>query len=152
MKSLSFDTLQDFVGKEIGISDWVDMPQSRIDAFAQSTEDRQWIHLDVARAQRESPFGTTIAHGFLTLSLLPAMTYPLLASLNAARWVNYGIDRLRFVAPVRAGARVRNHIKLLSAEPRDGRTWLLRTENTMEIEGEEKPALVAVCLALISPP
>lgn len=108
--------------------------------------------MDVNRAARESPFGAAVAHGFLTLSLLPITTYELLSRLDAKRSVNYGMDKLRFLAPVRAGSRVRNHIKLLSAEPRHDGAWLLRMENTVEIEGVQKPALVAVALGLFWPP
>jgi acyl dehydratase len=149
--ALSFENLQDFVGQPIGSSAWVEMPQSRIDAFADCTEDRQWIHIDVERAQRESPFGAPIAHGFLTLSLLPITSYELFGSLKAKQSLNYGIDKLRFIAPVRAGSRVRNHLKLLSAELRADGFYLLRTENTVEIEGQDKPALVAITLSLVSP-
>ena len=149
--ALTFDNLKDFVGQPIGTSAWVALPQSRIDAFADCTEDRQWIHIDVERATRESPFGAPVAHGFLTLSLLPITTYELFAGLKAKKSVNYGMDKLRFIAPVRAGARVRNHIKLLSAEARADGFVLIRTENTVEIEGEDKPALVAVSLGLFSP-
>lgn len=151
MADLTFENLRDFVGKEIGISSWVQVPQSRIDAFAECTEDRQWIHVDVNRAARESPFGAPVAHGFLTVSLLPITTYELFSSLDARRSVNYGMDKLRFLAPVRAGSRVRNHMKLLSAEPRQDGSWLLRMENTVEIEGVQKPALVAVALGLFWP-
>lgn len=149
--TLTFDNLRDLIGKSIGTSDWIAVPQSRIDAFADCTEDRQWIHVDVERARRESPFGAPVAHGFLTLSLLPITTYEVFAGLKAKKSVNYGIDKLRFISPVRAGARVRNHIKLLSAEPRSDGFMLIRTENTVEIEGEDKPALVAVSLGLFSP-
>ncbi|WP_343051654.1 MaoC family dehydratase [Pseudaquabacterium terrae] len=93
------------------------VPQSRIDALAECTEDRQWIYVDVNRAARESPFGAPVAHGFLTLSLLPITAYELLSRLDPGRSVNYGMDKLRFLAPVRAGSRVRNHVKLLAAEP-----------------------------------
>ena len=148
--TFSFETLESFVDQPLGTSAWVDVPQSRIDAFAECTEDRQWIHIDVERANKESPFGAPIAHGFLTLSLLPITTYELLAGLKAAKSVNYGMDKLRFMSPVRAGSRVRNHIRLLAAEPRDDGWTLLRTENTVEIEGQAKPALVAVSLALFS--
>ncbi|RZL66094.1 MAG: MaoC family dehydratase [Variovorax sp.] len=150
MPTLTRDNLQASVGQSIGTSSWVDVPQSRIDAFAECTEDRQWIHIDVERAKRESPFKTPIAHGFLTLSLLPITSYELLAGLKPTKSVNYGLDKLRFMAPVPAGARVRNHIKLLAAEPRDDGWTLLRCENTVEIEGGPKPALVAVSLALMS--
>lgn len=151
MTTLTFDNLRDFVGRAVGTSSWVEVPQSRIDAFADCTEDRQWIHVDTERAKRESPFGAPVAHGFLTLSLLPITTYELFSGLGAKKSVNYGMDKLRFVAPVRAGSRVRNHVRLLSAEPRSDGFWLLRTENTVEIEGEDKPALVAVSLGLFSP-
>ena len=150
MPTLTRDNLQASVGQSIGTSSWVDVPQSRIDAFAECTEDRQWIHIDVERAKRESPFKTPIAHGYLTLSLLPITSYELLAGLAPTKSVNYGLDKLRFMAPVPAGARVRNHIKLLAAEPRDDGWTLLRCENTVEIEGGPKPALVAVSLALMS--
>lgn len=150
MPLLNRDNLLEHVGRSIGTSSWVEVPQSRIDAFADCTEDRQWIHIDAERAQRESPFGAPIAHGFLTLSLLPITSYELLAGLKATKSVNYGVDRLRFMSPVAAGSRVRNHIKLLAAEPRDDGWTLLRTENTVEIEGQLKPALVAVSLGLFS--
>ncbi|MDM0075982.1 MaoC family dehydratase [Variovorax sp. J2P1-59] len=150
MPLLNRDNLQQYVGQSIGTSSWVEVPQSRIDAFADCTEDRQWIHIDVDRAKRESPFGAPIAHGFLTLSLLPITSYELLGGLKPTKSVNYGLDKLRFMSPVAAGSRVRNHIKLLAAEPREDGWTLLRTENTVEIEGQPKPALVAVSLGLFS--
>ncbi|WP_295379289.1 MaoC family dehydratase [uncultured Pseudacidovorax sp.] len=150
MTALTRANLHDFVGQSIGTSSWVDVPQSRIDAFADCTGDRQWIHIDVARATRESPFGAPIAHGFLTLSLLPITSYELLDGLAPTKSVNYGLDKLRFMSPVKAGARVRNHMRLLAAEARDDGWTLLRCENTMEIEGQDKPALVAVSLGLFS--
>lgn len=150
MPLLNRDNLQQYVGQSIGSSSWVEVPQSRIDAFADCTEDRQWIHIDVERAKSESPFGAPVAHGFLTLSLLPITSYELLGGLKPTKSVNYGLDKLRFMAPVRAGSRVRNHIKLLAAEPREDGWTLLRTENTVEIEGQDKPALVAVSLGLFS--
>jgi len=150
MPLLNRENLQQYVGQSIGTSSWVEVPQSRIDAFADCTEDRQWIHIDVDRAKRESPFGAPIAHGFLTLSLLPITSYELLGALKPTKSVNYGLDKLRFMSPVAAGSRVRNHIRLLTAEPRDDGWTLLRTENTVEIEGQPKPALVAVSLGLFS--
>jgi acyl dehydratase len=150
MPLLNQDNLLDLVGQSIGTSSWIKVEQSRIDAFAECTGDRQWIHIDVERARRESPFGAPVAHGFLTLSLLPIATYELLSGLNATQSVNYGIDKLRFMSPVLAGSRVRNHMKLLAAEPREDGWTLLRTENTVEIEGQAKPALVAVSLGLFS--
>ena len=151
MPLLNRENLQQYVGQSIGTSSWVEVPQSRIDAFAECTEDRQWIHIDVERAKRESPFGAPVAHGFLTLSLIPITSYELLANLKAKKSLNYGLDKLRFIAPVRAGSRIRNHMKLLAAEPRDDGWIQLRTESTIEIEGEDKPALVAVSLSLVSP-
>lgn len=137
-------------GQTIGVSSWCTVDQARIDAFANCTEDRQWIHVDRERAARESPFGGTVAHGFLTLSLIPALSEEVLAGRIAARQVvNYGLDRVRFVAPVRAGSRVRNRVKVLSVEDRGAGRRLLTTENTVEVEGEEKPAVVAVTLAML---
>lgn len=150
MPLLNQDNLLDLVGQSIGTSSWIKVEQSRIDAFAECTGDRQWIHIDVERARRESPFGAPVAHGFLTLSLLPIATYELLSGLNATQSVNYGIDKLRFMSPVLVGSRVRNHMKLLAAEPREDGWTLLRTENTVEIESQAKPALVAVSLGLFS--
>ena len=150
MPLLNQNNLQQLVGQSIGTSSWIDVTQARIDAFADCTEDRQWIHIDVERAQRESPFGGPIAHGFLTLSLLPITSYELLADLKPTKSVNYGMDKLRFMAPVAAGSRVRNHIRLLAAEPRDDGWTMLRCENTVEIEGQPKPALVAITLGLLS--
>ncbi len=120
-----------------------------IDRFAEVTGDRQWIHVDIDRAHRESPFGTTIAHGYLTLSLLPALraaadTMP----DGVARTINYGLDRVRFLEPVKAGSRVRARISLLGLESKAGGV-LMRTENTMEIEGSERPAMVAESLVLL---
>ena len=146
--ALTFDTLPDFVGRSIGVSSWIDVPQTRIDAFADCTGDRQWIHIDVERAERESPYRTPIAHGFLTLSLLPIAVYELFAGLKAKKSINYGLDRVRFISPVRSGARVRVNATLLEAQERPEGWFLLRSENTVEIEGEEKPAIVAVSLGL----
>jgi acyl dehydratase len=146
--------LQQLAGKELGVSDWMAVEQERIDRFAECTDDRQWIHLDVERAARESPFGSTVAHGYLTLSLLARFSYELAAfPPGIGQVVNYGLDRVRFASPVRAGARIRDRIVLLSAEPRGPGRMLLKTRHTIEVEGEEKPALVAESLALlIAPP
>lgn len=139
------------VGQELGVSDWIVVDQPRIDAFANCTEDRQWIHIDSARAAKDSPFGGTVAHGFLTLSLLAPTQFDVIISRMALKQaVNYGLDKVRFLAPTRAGKRVRNRIKLLSCEDKGGGNYLVTTENTVEIEGETKPALIAVLLAYIS--
>ena len=139
-----------FVGRELGVSDWVTVDQERIDAFAACTGDRQWIHVDVERASRESPFGGPIAHGYLTLSLVAAMVMELgVIPPGAATGLNYGLDKVRFIAPVKTGARVRTRASLAAAEPQSGGRMLLKLDCTLEIEGEEKPALVAELLCLL---
>jgi acyl dehydratase len=137
------------IGEEIGVSSWILLDQNRIKEFAHCTGDHQWIHLDAERAAREGPFGGTIAHGFLTLSLLaPTGFEVLLARITPKSVVNYGLDKVRFVAPVRSGKRVRNHIRISSVEDKGGGRYLVTTENTVEIEGESKPALTASALAM----
>jgi acyl dehydratase len=146
----SMATAAQFAGREFGMSDWVALDQDRIDAFAACTGDRQWIHLDVERAGRESPFGGPIAHGYLTLSLVAAMIMELgVIPPDAATGLNYGLDKVRFIAPVRAGSRVRARVKLRVAEPQGDARTLLRLDCTLEIEGEAKPALVAELLCLL---
>lgn len=150
-KKFNLDNLQEFVGQELGVSDWLTIDQSRIDEFAECTGDHQWIHVDVERAQRESPFGGPVAHGYLTLSLLaPTALEVFIRPAGITQAFNYGLDRVRFISPVKVGARVRNRIKLLSAEEKDGSRVLLSTDNTIEIEGEDRPALTAVALAMIA--
>ncbi|HEV8096623.1 MAG TPA: MaoC family dehydratase [Burkholderiales bacterium] len=146
----TMSTVPAFVGRELGTSDWIALDQERIDRFADCTGDRQWIHVDVERARRESPFGAPIAHGYLTLSLVAPMAMALgLIPPDAASGLNYGLDKVRFVAPVRAGARVRTRVNLLSAEPQNGGRMLLKVHCTLEIEGEAKPALVAEMLCML---
>jgi len=136
------------IGQEIGVSRWIEIDQARIDAFADITEDRQFIHVD-PEAARATPFGGTIAHGFLTLSLLSAMSYDAVPPLeNVVMGVNYGFDKLRFLAPVASGSKVRGRFRLLSAEDKGGGRWLLKQEATVEIEGAEKPALIAEWLGM----
>jgi acyl dehydratase len=143
-------TAGEFVGRELGASDWVEVDQERINQFAACTGDRQWIHVDVARATRESPFGGPIAHGYLTLSLVAAMVMELgVIPPDAATGLNYGLDKVRFIAPVKAGARVRTRASLVSAEPQSGGRVLLKLQCTLEIEGEAKPALVAEVLCML---
>ena len=140
--------LQSLVGQEVGLSRWISVDQARIDAFARITEDEQFIHVDPERA-RATPFGGTIAHGFLTLSLASAMSYDAVAPLDGVvMGVNYGFDKLRFLAPVPAGSRVRGRFRLLSAEDKGGGRWLLKHELTVEIEGGDKPALIAEWLGM----
>jgi acyl dehydratase len=142
-------TMEAFVGRELGVSGWVTMNQQRIDQFAECTEDHQWIHVDAERAKRDSPLGTTIAHGYLTLAMLAPSTFDVVVKpAGISQALNYGLDRVRFIAPVRAGSRVRNRIKLLAAEDKGGGRMLLTTENTIEIEGEAKPALIATALVM----
>ena len=138
------------VGQEIGVSSWIAVEQSRIDEFAHCTDDHQWIHVDVERAKRESPFKAPIAHGYLTLALLAPMSVEaLIAHIEARQFVNYGLDKVRFLAPVRAGKRVRNRVKVVAVDDKGQGRWLLTTENTVEIEGEDKPALIATALAML---
>jgi acyl dehydratase len=137
------------IGEEIGVSSWILLDQNRINEFAHCTGDHQWIHVDAERAAREGPFGGTIAHGFLTLSLLaPTGFEVLLARITPKSVVNYGLDKVRFVAPVRSGKRVRNRIRISSVEEKGTGRFLVTTENTMEIEGETRPALTASALAM----
>ena len=147
---LDLHELAKLVGEEIGASSWVVIDQLRIDAFANCTGDYQWIHVDVVRAAKETPFGGTIAHGFLVLSLVAATAEELLLSrLTVKQILNYGLDRVRFLAPVRAGRRVRNRIRLVALEDKGGGRHLLTTECTFEIEDEEKPALQEVSLVML---
>jgi acyl dehydratase len=133
--------LQPLVGQEIGLSDWLTVDQRRIDLFAEATDDHQWIHVDTARSAG-GPFGATVAHGFLTLSLLP----PLFASGfridGIGMGINYGLNRVRFPAPVRVGSRLRGRFRLKAYEPIEGGAQLT-VEVTMEIDGSDKPACVA---------
>ena len=144
------NTLDQFIGKEIGVSEWVTVDQNRIKQFAESTGDHQWIHVDVGRAARDSPFGGTIAHGFLTLSLLAGMVMQIgIVPPGVSQALNYGLDRVRFMAPVRSGKRVRGRVVLDSVEEQKGGRILLKVKSTMEIEGEDKPALVAEMLSML---
>jgi acyl dehydratase len=137
------------VGSEIGVSSWLTMDQARIDTFADATEDRQFIHVD-PEAAAKTPFGGTIAHGFLTLSLLSRMAAEaMLVPENTKMAINYGLDRVRFLSPVKSGRRVRGRFTLDSIEEKAPGQWLLRHTVTVEIEGEDKPALTAVWLGLM---
>jgi acyl dehydratase len=148
--TITRDAYFDLVGKEIGLSAWHSVDQSRIDSFADVTEDHQFIHIDPERAARETPFGATIAHGFLTMSLLSVFSYEALPKIEGATMgVNYGFDKLRFVSPVRAGSRVRGRFTLTEAKMRGPNELLSRTSVSVEIEGEAKPALAADWLGLV---
>ena len=147
----SMGTVREFIGRELGVSGWRTIDQSRIDAFASCTDDRQWIHVDVERAKKESPFGGTIAHGYLTLSMLAPLQNEIgVIPSDAKQAINAGADKLRFLSPVKSGARIRMHVTLLDVEDRGKGRLLLRTQNTFDIEGEEKPALTVEVLALVS--
>lgn len=138
------------VGKEIGVSSWLTLDQARINEFAKCTQDEQWIHVDAARAAKESPFGGTVAHAFLSLSMIPATLYELLGDkVQIQASLNYGLDKVRFMSPVKSGQRVRNHVRLLAVEDKGMGRWLVSTENTFEIEGQEKPAIVATNLGYL---
>ena len=143
-------TAGQFIGHEFGASEWIAVAQDRINQFATCTGDRQWIHVDVERARRESPFGGPIAHGYLTLSLVAATVMELgVIPEDAATGLNYGLDKVRFIAPVKAGARVRTRVSLIAAEPQTGSRVLLKLQCTLEIEGEARPALVAEVLCML---
>jgi acyl dehydratase len=149
MPVASLDEIRAGVGEEVGVSAWITVDQERIDAFADATEDRQFIHVDPAAAAA-TPFGGTIAHGFLSLSLLSRMAADaalLPEGLKMA--VNYGFERVRFLAPVKSGKRVRGRFKLDSVQEKAPGQWLMRHTVTVEIEGEDKPALTAEWLGLM---
>src|ERR1700748_1395140 len=141
---ISLDAYQQMVGREVGVSAWHLVDQQRIDVLGGLIEDRQFIHVDPERAKKETSFGTTIAHGFLTMSLMSIMSYEVMPVIEATTMgVNYGFDKLRFVSPVRSGSRVRGRFTLAEAKLRKPTELLSRTNVTVEIEGEAKPALVA---------
>ncbi|SNS75599.1 Acyl dehydratase [Noviherbaspirillum humi] len=138
--------LRELVGREVAVSEWVEITQERVRKFADATDDHQWIHLDVERCQRESPYGGTIAHGFLTLSLLPMMMASAMQMPAAKMSVNYGLNKVRFPAPVPVGSRVRGRMLLMALEDIPGgvqMTWQV----TMEREGGDKPVCVAESLS-----
>ena len=149
MPIASLDDIRSATGSEIGVSGWIMVDQQRIDAFADTTEDRQFIHVDPAAAA-QTPFGGTIAHGFLSLSLLSRMAADVMQVPDTTLMaVNYGLDRVRFIAPVRAGSRVRGRFILDAVDDKAPGQLLLRHTVTVEIEHHDKPALTAVWLGLI---
>jgi acyl dehydratase len=137
----TLDEMQALVGQDLGSSDWLTVQQDRIDQFARATGDLQWIHTDPARAAA-GPFGATVAHGFLTLSLVPVLSEAAFTVDDVRMGVNYGLNRVRFAAPVRVGSRVRGHFKLLSYEALEGGAQMT-VQATVELEGSAKPACVA---------
>ena len=145
----SIEEAIDAVGEEFGVSDWITVDQDRIDGFAGATGDHQWIHVDAERARTESPYGSTIAHGFLTLSLIPALSKASYRVENAKMGINYGLNRVRFLAPVPAGSRVRVRSELVDARKVDETTVDLIVRHTVELDGSEKPAAVAELIARV---
>ena len=144
-------TVDQYVGKELGVTDWLTVEQARINGFAECTDDHQWIHCDPERAEKESPFGSTVAHGFLTLSLVTRFqgdlgVYP----VDARQMLNYGINKVRFLMPVKVGDRVRDRVTLQNVESKDNGARLLTLVNVVEIEGSTTPAMIAEMLALAS--
>jgi acyl dehydratase len=147
---ISLAAYQAMVGHEIGVSSWHLIDQSRIDVYADVIEDHQFIHVDPERAKKETAFGGTVAHGFLTMSLMSIMSYEVMPVIEGTTMgVNYGFDKLRFISPVRAGRRVRGRFTLAEARLRKDKELQSRTNVTVEIEGEDKPALVADWIGLI---
>src|SRR5690348_9067041 len=149
MPLASLTEIKSRIGQEVGVSSWIEIDQARIDAFAEATEDRQFIHVD-AEAAAQTPFGGTIAHGFLSLSLLSRMGAEAMMVPDGMKMaVNYGLDRVRFLAPVRSGKRVRGRFTLDSVEEKVPGQILLKHQVTVEIEGEDKPALSATWLTML---
>ena len=134
-------------GVEVGVSDWIVIDQHRIDQFAEATNDHQWIHIDTERAAREMPGGKTIAHGYMTLSLIPALTGGFVEVKNLERAINYGLNKVRFYAPVPVGSKMRGRATVLQVRRRAG-ALLLTSEVRLEVEGERKPACVAETLGM----
>lgn len=151
LDSYRLSTLDRFVGQDFGVSDWLMIDQDRINRFAACTGDSQWIHVEPKQARSESPFGTTIAHGYLIVSLLPHFTYDLgVVPRDASMVINYGVERIRFTAPVRCGSRIRCRIVLLSVESKGRDRALVTTRHTVELEGADRPALVADIMTLFA--
>jgi len=149
MTTVSPSDVKGMIGKEIGVSRWIEVDQQRIDVFADVTEDPQFIHIDPERAKAETPFGGTIAHGFLSLSLLSPMAMDLGFSLEGiAMGINYGFEKVRFLQPVRSGSKVRGRFVLDNAVERQPGQWMLTYGVSVEIEGQDKPALIAQWLTL----
>jgi acyl dehydratase len=149
---LTISQLGERVGQELGVSDWVTIDQPRIEMFASCTGDHQWIHVDVERAKRESPYGGPVAHGYLLLAMVAPLSMEVgVLPKDAAAGLNYGVDKARFLAPVRSGARVRLRVVLTGVEPKEGGQAIMKTRSTLEIEGSDKPALVAETLAFLIP-
>ena len=147
--TMNKDNVRSLIGSELGVSGWIRIEQARIDAFADTTEDHQFIHVDPGRAAA-TPFGGTIAHGFLTLSLLPRLMADIGGGMeDAVMGLNYGFDKIRFLAPVKVNSRVRARAKLLDVQEKAPKQFLIKQEITVEIENESKPALVGEWLTMV---
>ena len=148
MAFVPVSALKDYIGKDLGHSQWITIDQQRINQFAECTEDHQFIHVDPEKAKK-TPFGGTIAHGFLSLSLIPKLMEGLLVLPEGLKMaVNYGLDTVRFIQPVRVGSRVRLGLTLLDVNEKNPGQWLIKARATLEIEGQEKPAYIAETLSL----
>ncbi|MCW9034417.1 MAG: MaoC family dehydratase [Rhodospirillales bacterium] len=145
----NIDELKAYVGKDLGTSDWVLVDQEMIDKFADATGDHQWIHVDVEKAKKFMPGGSTIAHGYLTLSLAPMMMYEIYQVKSVKTGINYGANKIRFLNMVPAGSRLRMQLKLLSLEQGKDGGYQMITEITIEMEGQERPALFAEMIAVL---
>ena len=145
----SIDDATGLVGSELGVGDWVTIDQQRVNDFADVTGDHQWIHVDVERAKSESPYGAPIAHGFLTLSMIPALSKDNFRVQNAKLVINYGLNKVRFLAAVPVGSRIRVRSELADAVAKDPTTVDLTVRHTVEIDGSDKPAAVAEMIARV---
>jgi acyl dehydratase len=144
--------ISEYTGRELGVSDWLTVDQAMIDQFSACSDDRQWIHIDVERAIRESPFRGPIAHGYLSLSFIAPRSMQVGAiPKGTAAAFNYGLDKVRFLTPVKAGARVRLRVVIAGVERKPDGQLIIKSSNTLEIDGADKPALIAESLALIVP-
>ena len=150
MREISLADVAGLVGQELGVSDWITVNQTMIDQFADATLDHQFIHVDPERAKAESPFGGTIAHGFLSLSLLSAMNYETMPKIREQTMgINYGFDKVRFMSPVKSGARVRGHFTLADSRFRGAGMLMTTYEVSIEIDNEKKPALTATWITIV---
>ena len=143
----SIEDAKALIGEEVGLSDWTVIDQHRIDQFAEATSDHQWIHVDTERAAKEMPDGKTIAHGYLTIALIPALTGDFVHVENLARAVNFGLNKVRFYAPIPVGSRLRGRATILQARQRAG-ALILTSQVRIEVEGQKKPACVAETLGM----
>jgi acyl dehydratase len=148
MRNTSLSELPALVGSELGVSDWLELSQDRVNRFADATGDHQWIHVDVERATKE--LGAPIAHGYLVLSLIPFLARNIIAYDGVGRGLNYGLNKVRFANSAPVGKRIRMRLKLLACEPRGG-GYMVRNECTIEVEDQERPACVAETLSILYP-